>query len=133
MDVVPADDHRYKFADNKWYVDSCTKKSEPFLAETNFHFYAHNSITRFIVLRVAASLSGVYSSGKFYMHALMDEKRKCTYSFRVNYELCASPRNVVRSVSAAADFSVLIECLMTFPTAIPTCLWNATRVSFSEA
>lgn len=20
MDVVPADDHRYKFADNKWYV-----------------------------------------------------------------------------------------------------------------
>lgn len=21
MDVVPADDHRYKFADNKWYVE----------------------------------------------------------------------------------------------------------------
>lgn len=21
MDIVPADDHRYKFADNKWYAD----------------------------------------------------------------------------------------------------------------
>lgn len=25
MDVVPADDHRYKFADNKWYVKHNTK------------------------------------------------------------------------------------------------------------
>lgn len=24
MDVVPADDHRYKFADNKWYVEIAT-------------------------------------------------------------------------------------------------------------
>lgn len=24
MDVVPADDHRYKFADNKWYVELAT-------------------------------------------------------------------------------------------------------------
>lgn len=24
MDVVPGDDHRYKFADNKWFV-CCTK------------------------------------------------------------------------------------------------------------
>lgn len=27
MDVVPADDHRYKFADNKWYVNYKTVKT----------------------------------------------------------------------------------------------------------
>lgn len=23
MDIVPSDDHRYKFADNKWYAREC--------------------------------------------------------------------------------------------------------------
>lgn len=41
MDVVPADDHRYKFADNKWYVKYNTKycNNKRFLYEscTSFH------------------------------------------------------------------------------------------------
>lgn len=38
MDVVPADDHRYKFADNKWYVKYNTRKHKELslaFAETN--------------------------------------------------------------------------------------------------
>lgn len=25
MDIIPGDDHRYKFADNKWFVGTCLK------------------------------------------------------------------------------------------------------------
>lgn len=35
MDVVPADDHRYKFADNKWYVKQETVETM-FLQRPNF-------------------------------------------------------------------------------------------------
>lgn len=28
MDIVPADDHRYKFADNKWFVSELLTKSK---------------------------------------------------------------------------------------------------------
>lgn len=82
MDVVPADDHRYKFADNKWYVN-CNKGKKlilrTFLDRNKPSFIlraGHFTITGVIVLGVAASLSGVYSGRKFYIVALMDENRK---------------------------------------------------------
>lgn len=37
MDVVPADDHRYKFADNKWYV-----KIQQLKPQFSVTFYAHS-------------------------------------------------------------------------------------------
>lgn len=40
MDVVPADDHRYKFADNKWYVKKQQLKLQ--FSTTFLEFYAHS-------------------------------------------------------------------------------------------
>lgn len=41
MDVVPADDHRYKFADNKWYV---THSGSLFLENTLFWNFTRSSL-----------------------------------------------------------------------------------------
>lgn len=38
MDVVPADDHRYKFADNKWYVKVQLCISVTFLSRNRTFF-----------------------------------------------------------------------------------------------
>lgn len=38
MDVVPADDHRYKFADNKWYVKVQLYISMTFLSRNRTFF-----------------------------------------------------------------------------------------------
>lgn len=46
MDVVPADDHRYKFADNKWYVE-----------KVRCRFYSHYFWKGFVVLRIGRGYS----------------------------------------------------------------------------
>lgn len=61
MDVVPADDHRYKFADNKWYVKYNTRKTNSeglFFAERNVSLIScarHFTRMGVIVLGVAAT------------------------------------------------------------------------------
>lgn len=82
MDVVPADDHRYKFADNKWYVkyNTHTKKKRLFHAEANLSVALrarHFTLVGISVLGGSQLLSlEFYSNRKFYIVALMDENRK---------------------------------------------------------
>lgn len=82
MDVVPADDHRYKFADNKWYVkyNTHTQKKRLFHAEANLSVALrarHFTLVGISVLGGSQLLSlEFYSNRKFYIVALMDENRK---------------------------------------------------------
>lgn len=46
MDIIPGDDHRYKFADNKWFVGTCVI--------SNIHTYRRFKV-RLFVWRSSAS------------------------------------------------------------------------------
>lgn len=110
MDVVPADDHRYKFADNKWYG-------------TNFNF----TFTRTFHSNGGccfALFSGVYSNGKFHIvvwwmtigseHINSQRIMNCVFS-----NACQEMLSAGRNVSAGA-----VEwMLMTFPIQLYTCLY----------
>lgn len=73
MDVVPADDHRYKFADNKWWVKNKELNWMKLLGGKN----SFPPMSHYLEWT---------SAGKFYV-VLTDENRKRTYNFLQNYDL----------------------------------------------
>lgn len=79
MDVVPADDHRYKFADNKWYVNK---------GQTNKNCISCSFFTpcRFIFLLVFGGRSSTTVVGNCTSHCcLMDDNGM--WIIPENYEL----------------------------------------------